>query len=287
MAKSEKARAHDELLDWLAAGVRAELWQELDLDAPLEAGDLWEWALALWRTQDFTGERLAIRLPRPVGTLPENGVATWRSGPGAFARRPYYWDARGHFWIEAFSGRYLDDDVNVWPPPSRWPFHRRGIQPLALVALAATTVQEYTGCSPEYATLFLLCDVRFGQPGLHVSMNSMGGLHLWFPDAYVTAEQLAKAYAGARQSAGLSRRARGVSSHTGNLIRLVDEMRPEEGAKTPWRGVLARWNAEQPAHTYVDSASIATAYRAAAKRRMGRGLLPKREKTHPDTKDSR
>lgn len=286
MAKSEKARAHDDLLDWLAAGVRAELWQELNLDEPLEPADLWEWALALSRTQDFKGERLAIRLPRPVGALPENGVATYRSGPGVFARPPYYRDARGPFWIEAFSGRYLDDDPNAWPPPSRWPFHRRGIQPLALVALAATAVQEYTGCSPEYATLFLLCDVRFGQPGLHASVSSPGGLHLWFPDAYVTAEELAKAYASARQSAGLSRRARSVSSHTGNLIRLVDEMRPEGGAKTPWREVLAQWNAAQPAHTYVDPASIATAYRAAAKRRMGRGLLPKREKTHPDAEES-
>jgi hypothetical protein len=230
----------------------------------------------------MSGDRLSLRFELVSDTVPGFKKDERRAG-----RRPFY--SRGvscesggsvdgpgevewrlKWWTDAFAGVYLEDDLTRWPTPDRW---QAGIdagvrQPLALLALGASAVEARTGCTPEDATAFLLCDQRFSHPGIRVSHG--GGWHMWITDPDLTAVDLARKYATARRALGMPKRARRLSTRPDELAALVAEMRPDRGKKKPWRSVLEQWNEAHPNAPYADENSIATAWRAAQRRREER-----------------
>lgn len=274
---------HERLLDELATNVRADLWERLGITNPLTPQEVVVWILSRWREQDMHGDRLSLRFE-----LPNDRVPGFKKGERREGRRPFYSRYVVHevgtsleeaiptalrlvWWADAFAGVYLEDDLTRWPPPDRW---KTGIdagirQPLALLALAASSVEAQTGGAPEAATAFLMCDRRFPHPGVRISHG--GGWHMWITDPDLTAVDLRREYAVARQLLGMPKRARRLSSRPDELAALVARMRPEDGDKKPWRDVLESWNAtHDEKYNYSDPNSIATAWRAALRRREQR-----------------
>ena len=145
-----------------------------------------------------------------------------------------------------------------------------GLQPLALVALATREVHRVTGCDLEKGLLFLLCDLPCGN-SFRFSLSIDGGLRIWAYDPLMTAGELYGEYVAFRRSYGPRNRPKHPQEHTRELIRFVQELRPQGGRhvdSAPWRQVLERWNAEHPRkHRYADPASISRAYTATLKRR--------------------
>lgn len=290
-----------------ALDVRDELRERLALDS-LPAADLWPWVIEQWRAQELRGERLTLTMPTPPADLfgapyappladPDAYNASlmaqlseWRRlvVPGADQedaervwppRRPYYLSS-GRYWVDAFAGRYLEDHLELWPPKSRWSSWtlatNRHLQPLALVALAVTAVELATATDPECALGFLLCDepLRWRGTRMRMGLSVPGGLFIWSPRSDMTAEELQAQYADARQSAGLTRRSRGLSSHPDELIALVAEMRPDGKPKSSWGQVWIRWQrTHKKDHPYQDPESLRKAHGAAVKRRQRRGLI--------------
>lgn len=284
-SESEYDWLHAEYLHMLGETVRAELWTALGTQSPLNDEELWPWVHARWYEQRLEGERLTLGMPPlPAGVLPAS-PPTRISATGT--RIPFLAPWRGGWPVSVFAGVDLTDDLSLWPAEGRW---GRGdasaekIQALALVALAATNVQEVTGCTPAEATAFLLCDRRFSAPGLRVSIGEGYGLHLWSPGRLLTVEELGKQYANARQTLGLGWRAKQPEKHTGELIDFVRRLRPNDGGGARWAVVCAQWNELHPEHQYADDRSISQAYRNAVEVRQRKGMLfdPDRTGTSPE-----
>lgn len=272
---------HERIVGALESGVRRDLWERLGLTAPMSSDALVPWVFEEWRKQEVRGERLSLHIPAHAvpSTLPgwrsvveEVGRPFFRSRVVAHVDRhdePYAFLSER--WVDVFAGVYFGDDVCMWLPVDRWDEGQAAgvTQPLALCALAATSVVKQTGCSAADATSFLLCGVRIPRPGTRCHFSLRGGMQLWVPDSDMTAEQLSAEYAQARKLAGLTPRSKGVSSHTGDMVRMVREMRPP----ATWSEVLARWNAERPEYAYADRDSLRRAYQSTMSVRRARGIV--------------
>lgn len=294
----ERESVHAAYLDALTLTVRAELWDALEIDGPMKRDEVWPWVADYWYRQRLEGERLTLRMPPfEPGVLPPSSdlrpptrvVPTAYEDSGApCGRVTFLAPFRGRWPVSVFAGVYLEDDLELWPREGRWGrwtgASPERIQPLALVALAATSVQEMTACTPEDAVMFLLCDEPFEAPGIRLEVGSgchgcAGyGVHVWAPNWLVTVDELCRLYADERKRLGLGHRTKQPERHTGELIALVERTRPH-GGKHPgnatWAQVLEDWNTTAPPkRRYLDERSIQTAYRNARKVRRRKGLLP-------------
>ncbi|NTU71600.1 MAG: hypothetical protein HGB10_07270 [Coriobacteriia bacterium] len=280
--KPSAATRHDRILDSLERGVRAELWQAVGLEQPLQRPQLHGWVFDRERLQESAGERLTLDVPviRPVradilkewGRVRVSATLDRRELDALeHAGDPAPLQAAFYFRRDVFASVYLSDDTNTWAGGARWGEARRAsvAAPLALVALAVTDVCAATGCSGWQATGFLLCGDRFPRAEMRGVFRIPGGMHLWAPDPDMTAEQLAAEYAQARQQVGLSKRARGLSGHTSDLVDLVQKMRPA----ATWTEVYERWNRERPESAYANPDSLRRSYAATLEARRARGMV--------------
>jgi hypothetical protein len=270
------------LLAGLAENLRSELWRQVGLSEPLDRAQLMPWVLARVGLQDREGDRLRLYLPANLAR------AEWaKQREAAIGQRvaammdqrilPVRRGSRGVFWVDAFAGRYLEDDLGDLAA-SAWPsvFRRPDVKHLALLALAEREVHRVTGCDLEDGLLFLLCDVACGRP-FRWSLSLVGGLRLWAYDAFMPGDELRANYVAARRLFMPRTRAKRPEVHTLELIQLVGEMRPSGGRRAgnaTWLDVLERWNAEHSRKKhYTDTASISRAYAQALRRRKELGLL--------------
>jgi hypothetical protein len=276
----DRRSLHEFTLDWLEQGLRADLWSRIGLTGPLRVEGLWPWVLERWTSQEPVGERLTLRMPRPArGSVPQDAevlLSMWKPAQGpADWRHPYYHSGT-HWWVDAFAGRYLEDDLTGWPTPLRWPSMvvSGELPPLGLVALAAHDVCGLVNVSPEQATLFLLCDVAMPAVKIRANMSAAGGTHIWVPNAFATAKEVSDAYVSVRRAAVPRRRAAAPTNHTAELIAYIIRERPHRGrnpANTPWATLFEMWNANHE-RGFTDAKSMQTAYIQAIKRRKALGL---------------
>lgn len=285
LAKQSWEDRNSGLLDGLRQNVRAELWRAVGLSSPLPAVDLAEWVYVRAQQQQLAGDR--IRLYLPEGPARDRWAADQqRRSPRSLLDprvQPIRRSGAGDFYVDAFVGSggfgsgYLEPDIanpdeTAWPNPHR----RRGVQPLALVALAALDVARVTGALPGEATAFLLCDVACGH-AFQFSGRLPGGVRIWAWDPFTTGDDLRAEYVAWRRGFIPRTRPKRPQAHTLELIRLVREMRPYPGrnpGNASWKDILDRWNATHERGRQYQEASISRAYAAALKRRLDLGILP-------------
>ncbi len=274
----------EERLAWLADGLRRDLWRRVKLERPLAPNEVMAWVGKRARGQRPGGDRLRLYLPagparheRRALLEPLRAQARTQDAPDADSRMPWIRETAGRFYVDVFAGEYLSDDfgdlaARTWPQTS----HAARLPHLALLALAAREVHRVTGASLEAALLFLLCDVPCGQSFV-MSFSTDSGLRFWAYDPFLPAEKLSSAYVAFRRDYVPRNRPKRPERHTLELIRLVQEMRPQAGRSpenASWAKVRERWNAEHPRNReYVNVASMSRAYTQALARRKELGQL--------------